>query len=529
MSQENKHSHPHLCCGCVHDLTQISMARRTFLAAVGGTAVGASAILSAAETASPSANATMEYLNKPIASAKKKPLVVQPIFTYHLYQRQEQTSWRSWGGFHTKEDVQKECQQIEKELTEMKQKAEFPLEILPIMAVDTPSEAEQARNAAADVAIVYGAMGEIDPVFSDNKHHIVFVRHRSGPAYLWYEIVSPRFLRKTVDTLGEPRLSPQDVVVDEYSDVLWRLRSFYALKNAVGGKIVCIGGPSGWGLGGVKSPELTKEKFKMELIDYPYTELDKRITPALNDSKLREQAKAWTSQYLNLPNTKIETDVPFLENAFILAEVFEQIMNEFDAPAITVNNCMSTIIPKAKTTACMTLSLINDRGAMAFCESDFAVIPSGILLNYICSKPVFLQDPTYPHHGVVTIAHCTAPRRMDGKNLEPVRILTHYESDYGAAPKVEMRLGEPVTVIDPDFEFKKWIGFRGKINANPFLDICRSQTDVEIEGDCNRLAQDMVGFHWMMCYGDYLKEIGYAINKLGIGWYNLTLDRTIEA
>jgi hypothetical protein len=33
----------------------------------------------------------------------------------------------------------------------------------------------------------------------------------------------------------------------------------------------------------------------------------------------------------------------------------------------------------------------------------------------------------------------------------------------------------------------------------------------------------------MMCYGDYLKEVGYALNKLGIGWYKLTLDRTLEA
>lgn len=527
MAQKNKHHH-HSCCGCIHDLGKLNMARRTFLAAVGGTAITANAVLSASADSS-SAGSAMEYLNKPIASAKKKPLVVQPIFTYHLYKRQEQASWRPWGGFHTKEDVQNECQRIEKELAEMKKNAEFPLEILPLLAVSNPAEAKQAREANADVSLIYGATWELDPVFADNKQHIVFVRHRSGPAYLWYEIVSPRFLRKTVDELGEPRLAPQDVVVDEYADVLWRLRSLFALKNSVGCKVVCIGGPSGWGAGGQKAPERTKEKFKMELINYPYAELDKRINSALNDSKLREQAKKWTKEYLNLPNTSMETDMPFLENAFILTEIFEQIMNEHDAPAITINECMTTIIPKSKTTACMTLSLINDRGAMAFCESDFAVIPSGVLLYYLCSKPVFLQDPTYPHHGVVTIAHCTAPRKMDGKNLEPVRILTHYESDYGAAPKVDMRIGETVTVIDPDFEFKKWIGFRGKVQANPFLDICRSQTDIEIEGDCNRLANDMVGFHWMMCYGDYLKETGYALRKLGIGWYNLTYDRTLEA
>jgi len=42
-------------------------------------------------------------------------------------------------------------------------------------------------------------------------------------------------------------------------------------------------------------------------------------------------------------------------------------------------------------------------------------------------------------------------------------------------------------------------------------------------------VEEMVGFHWMMSYGDYLKETGYALRKLGVGWYNLSDDRTVEA
>ena len=85
-----------------------------------------------------------------------------------------------------------------------------------------------------------------------------------------------------------------------------------------------------------------------------------------------------------------------------------------------------TIMPMAEASACMTLSLFNDAGYLAFCESDFVVIPAGILLANISGKPVFLNDPTYPHDGLITLAHCTAPRRMDGKAYEPARILTHF-------------------------------------------------------------------------------------------------------
>lgn len=181
---------------------------------------------------------------------------------------------------------------------------------------------------------------------------------------------------------------------------------------------------------------------------------------------------------------------------------------------------MGTIMGLSKTSACLTLSLLNDAGYLAFCESDFVVVPAGVLLARISGKPVFLNDPTYPHDGIITLAHCTAPRRMDGKNKEPARLLTHFESDYGAAPKVEMRIGQIVTNILPDFAFVKNMGLKGKIVDNPFMDICRSQIDVAFDCDSKLVAEKMPGFHWITVYGDYLKESDYAFKKLGIDFEN---------
>jgi hypothetical protein len=134
-----------------------------------------------------------------------------------------------------------------------------------------------------------------------------------------------------------------------------------------------------------------------------------------------------------------ETDRQFVDNAFLLEQVFRGLMSKAECRAITINSCMGTIMPISETTACLPLSILNDDGYMAFCESDFVVIPSGILAGNISGHPTFLNDPCYPHDGEITLAHCTAPALMDGKNREPVRILTHFESDYGASPKVEMR------------------------------------------------------------------------------------------
>jgi hypothetical protein len=84
-----------------------------------------------------------------------------------------------------------------------------------------------------------------------------------------------------------------------------------------------------------------------------------------------------------------------------------------------------------------------------------------------------------------------------------------------------MRLGQTVTNIVPDFASRKWVGFAGTIAANPFLDICRSQIDIQFKCHTEDLLREMKGFHWMMSYGDYLKETGYALKKVGVDWLNL--------
>jgi len=511
-------SEHHSCCGCGHDHGH-NMARRTFLAAVGGSTLG-SAALSGCVTAG-----AAKKTERPRPAAGKKELVVQPVLSYRIYRRAEKTSWRPWGALHTEADVDQEIGRITKELTELAKQAEFPVKILPVAKVTDPSQGAQVCKGNCDVMLIYGAngdTGDMESLISPNRYNLVFVRHRNGPVSLWYEIASPRLLRKMVDELGQPGLLPCDVVVDSTDEILWRLRALYALKNTVGSRIVAIGSASGWGAGGQDAPRIAAEQWKMDIVTVPYADLAKRIESARADSGLVTRTETEAAAYLAQSNVTLQADKGACMRAFLLTEVFRKLMSDHGASAMTICECMSTIMPMSETTACMPLSLINDEGLLAFCESDFVVIPSGVLLNHIAATPVFLNDPTYPHDGIITLAHCTAPSKMDGKRSEKVTVLTHYESDYGAAPKVDMRIGQPVTVIDPDFQSKRWIGFRGKIDANPFLDICRSQVDVAIEGDWERLAEEMAGFHWMLSYGDHLKELGYALRKMNIGWLNIS-------
>ncbi len=483
------------------------VSRRNFLAALGAAGV---------------AGITPSFAKDPDRQMPvRHALKVQPVFVYEIAKRREQTSWRGWGGILTEADAATEKERIGRDLADMKKGAEFPVELLPVETCQTADQAAAISARDHDVTLVYAAGGglkTIETLTPTSKWNIMFVRHNPGPVYLWYEIAHPRYLRKTVDEYGQPGMTPADVVVDKHSEVLWRLRALAGLRNSLGKRVVCIGGASGWGQGGRKAPQLSRDIWKLDLQDVKYPDLAQRIKLARQNDTVVKRAHAAADSYLKQKNVKLETKREFVLNSFVLTEVFRDLMDEAKTDAITVNNCMGTIMPMSETTACMPLSLLNDEGYMAFCESDFVVIPSGILLRYISGKPVFLNDPTYPHDGSVTIAHCTAPRRMDGAHDEPVRIMTHFESDYGAAPKVEMRKGQLTTNVVPDFDMKKWVGFTGNVIDNPFLHICRSQTDITINGDTMKLAEEMRGFHWMMCYGDYLRETGYAMRKLNVDW-----------
>jgi len=64
---------------------------------------------------------------------------------------------------------------------------------------------------------------------------------------------------------------------------------------------------------------------------------------------------------------------------------------------------------------------------------------------------------------------------MDGTRYETAQIMTHYESEYGAAPKVEIPKGRQVTFIDPEYSTGRWLGFKGIVKSNPYYEICRSQ------------------------------------------------------
>jgi hypothetical protein len=520
---ENPRAHSE-CCGCAG-----AQSRRSFLAGCGTAAtLGLLSPKALAEAVLAGAAAETWDPGQPFR-ALGKPLKVLPVFMYALPARREQASWRGWGGVQTQAAVAEEVARINAELAHLAAKADFGLQFLPVATVASPEAAERLAAPDHDVRLVYACTGSgalLQACLGRQPHRLVFVRHRNGPVYYWYEALSTKYLQ--ADTArpsaghdpGLPNLHVDDVVVDDVNELLWRLRALFGVKNLLGARIVALGGP--WGKYAPDAPQKARERFQLDILEVSYESFGPRLKQARADREVLAAARQATTRYLALPKTKLLTDLQAVVNAFVLYRAIKDLMAEHAASAFTIKSCMGTVIPLAETTACLPLELLNDEGLIAFCESDFVIIPAGLLLRYLAGKPVFLHNSTFPHEGMVTCAHCTCPRRLDGRKYAPAQIMTHYESDYGAAPKVAMPVGQGVTFIDPEYSTTRWVGFKGTVRANPFYQICRSQQDVEIQGDWRKLRHEARDSHWMMVYGDYLRETGYAARKLGLEWVNLS-------
>ncbi|MHC4435599.1 MAG: twin-arginine translocation signal domain-containing protein, partial [Planctomycetota bacterium] len=188
------------CCPCGHDHSSGDITRRGFLQGAGGAAALGVALTGLTWSAVSAAEQDDQ------AAPGRRPLVVKPILVYSVPRRRHQTSWRSWGGIQTEQDAQEEMGRIRRELDRIGEEADFPVRFLPIVGIRGASEVSGLSDLTqADAFIVYAAGGGMDTfakLAELGKDIIFFCRHKSGPVYLWYEIISPRYLRQHTDTLA---------------------------------------------------------------------------------------------------------------------------------------------------------------------------------------------------------------------------------------------------------------------------------------------------------------------------------------
>lgn len=154
---------------------------------------------------------------------QRQPLVVKPILTYEVPTRRDKTSWRSWGGIQTEQNAVVEVARIQGELKALNSRADFPVSFLPVSSARSIQDLNNIKDLeSADMFLIYaagGGMNMFDVLNKMGKNIIFFCRYNSGPVYLWYEIISPRYLRQHTDKLSVAGIDESDVVIDSQDEL----------------------------------------------------------------------------------------------------------------------------------------------------------------------------------------------------------------------------------------------------------------------------------------------------------------------
>ncbi len=247
-----------------------------------------------------------------------------------------------------------------------------------------------------------------------------------------------------------------------------------------------IGKPSDWLIASNVNYENAKRLHNIHLIDIPIDKVCDYYFKSLNDYKL-----------------EFKFDSIEIDKSLKLHKALNKIKEEYNLDGLTIR-CFD-LLGKLKTTSCLSLALLNQKGVVATCEGDIPTMISMHLLNIITNQIGFQANPSRIdiENKKMVLAHCTLPLNMvDVYNLD-----THFESGIGVAIKGYLK-EDKITIFKLGRNLKDYYVTAGKIVRNlEESNLCRTQIEVVIDDDIDYFLNRPYGNHHVVIYGDYKKEI----------------------
>ncbi len=259
-----------------------------------------------------------------------------------------------------------------------------------------------------------------------------------------------------------------------------------------------IGKPSDWLISCEVNPERIKELFDVELVDLTTQELIFNycsINPKLPEDRLKA---SYNKEELN--------------KAYRVYKALKQLIKDHQLDAITLR-CFD-LISAIKTTACLGLALLNEKGFVASCEGDIPAMMTAFLINKVLNKPAFQANPCQINleEKKILFAHCTLPLNM----VDTYQFDTHFESGIGVGIHGELHL-EDVTVARLSSDMKYFYVGEGKIIRNQFeRNLCRTQIEIQFDDDISYFLKNPLGNHHLICYGHSKGELIKYLTEKGL-------------
>jgi L-fucose isomerase-like protein len=154
---------------------------------------------------------------------------------------------------------------------------------------------------------------------------------------------------------------------------------------------------------------------------------------------------------------------------------------------------------------CYALSALNDEGIVSGCEGDVPSTVAMMVLKELSGQPAFMGNATYIDEHRVVIAHCTIATKL----TTTFGYTTHFESGKGVGITGELRKGERVTILRFSRAFNIMRAGEGTITKGKAWskELCRTQVEIEIDGDARSMMERPLGSHYALTYGRHLGSL----------------------
>ncbi len=284
--------------------------------------------------------------------------------------------------------------------------------------------------------------------------------------------------------------------IDYLSNRIQELERIGHIKKEIEGtRLGVLGHPSDWLISSIPSYEELNNKFGIKLIDIPLSDVE-------------DEFKKKTFTDLSKPLKDFDKEE--LNKAKRIYQAFESVCAKNELEGFTVR-CFD-LLTSLKSTGCLGLSLLNDKGIVSSCEGDIMAMVSMLVAKKITNQDVFQANPSRINVSdrKIVFAHCTIPLNM----LKDYHFDTHFESRTGVAVKGYL-YEKDVTVLRLSSDLKNYFLEEGKIIRN--LDdpnLCRTQIEVEFDSDISRILKNPCGNHHIIFYGRHKKVIEEYLNNL---------------
>ena len=184
----------------------------------------------------------------------------------------------------------------------------------------------------------------------------------------------------------------------------------------------------------------------------------------------------------------------------------KQIVQDNELNALSIK-CFD-IIGTCNTTACLALSILNDKGLVSGCEGDIPTLWSMIIARSLLNKPVFMANPSSIDRITrsVDFAHCTSPLSFSEKFTLP----SHFESGIGIGVAAELITGDYTLFKCGGESLDQMFCVSGKITQNTSVkERCRTQVRFKFESDdaLECFLNSHLGNHMVLIPGNYSREL----------------------